>query len=136
MDGSFSFHEQDQDQEAAANARQRAEQRNSMFLQAHVIPVAGGDAQLLRVRNLSSGGLMAEGGRGLVRGAIVKIDLRGIDNIAGRVAWTTEDRIGIAFDAPIDPAEARRARPASAGTTMLLVKPSPESRRPPLRVKI
>lgn len=133
MDGSFSFHDQEQSAELAE--RQRSEQRESMFLQAHVIPVAGGDAQLLRVRNLSAGGLMAEGGRGLARGMIVKVDLRGIDNIAGRVAWTTSDRIGIAFDMPIDPAEARRARPASAGTTMLLVKTATESRRPPLRLK-
>lgn len=62
----------------------------------------------VRIRNLSSGGLMAEfAGRADI-GDAAEVDVRGIGPIAGRVAWVAEGRMGIAFDREIDPKRARK----------------------------
>lgn len=62
----------------------------------------------VRIRNLSSGGLMAEfAGRADI-GDVVDVDVRGIGWIAGRVAWLAEGRMGVAFDREIDPKRARK----------------------------
>ncbi|MFW2851344.1 PilZ domain-containing protein [Sphingomonas sp. TX0543] len=55
------------------------------------------------VRNLSPGGLMAELPRPLAPDAPVEVELAGIGWVAGRVAWQTQGRAGIAFDREIDP---------------------------------
>ena len=62
----------------------------------------------VRVRNLSPGGLMAELPVPIAADAAVEIDLRGVGRIAGRVAWQTLGRAGIAFDQEIDPHLARK----------------------------
>lgn len=63
----------------------------------------------VRVRNLSSGGLMAEFDQPVAIGTAVQIDLRGIGAVDGRVAWTTQGRVGIALDREIDPTAARKS---------------------------
>lgn len=60
-------------------------------------------ATRVRVRNLSSGGLMAEHWTRYQRGTSVEIELHGAGVVAGTIAWALEGRIGIAFDEPIDP---------------------------------
>lgn len=57
---------------------------------------------LVRVRNLSTGGLMAELPHPLQPDSTVEIKLNGIGWVAGRVVWQTEGRSGIAFDAPVN----------------------------------
>lgn len=69
----------------------------------------------VRIRNLSAGGLMAEAPLRVLRGERVEINLRSIGWITGHVAWVTEGRIGIAFDHPINPKDARN----SVGSTDL-----------------
>ncbi len=62
----------------------------------------------VRIRNLSSGGLMAEyAGRADI-GDAAEVDVRGVGLVAGRVAWVAEGRMGIAFDQEIDPKKARK----------------------------
>lgn len=88
-------------------ATQRNNSRDSLFLVAK-LTVTGLPAEQVRVRNLSAGGLMAEYPSPIEPGTTVLIDLRGIGEIRGRIAWATDGRIGIAFDNPIDPLKARK----------------------------
>ncbi len=62
----------------------------------------------VRIRNLSAGGLMAEPNTTVTNGQRVRIELRNVGMVAGRVAWANNRQFGIAFDAPIDPKIVRR----------------------------
>ncbi len=78
----------------------------------------------VRVRNLSAGGLMAEGGLPVSRGQVVWVNLRNIGWVEGSVAWLQDNRFGIAFREEIDPRIARAPIVAGEGT--------PRFVRPPL----
>ncbi len=78
----------------------------------------------IRVRNLSSGGLMAEGAFNVQRGQLVWTSLRNIGWVEGSVAWVQDSRFGIAFREDIDPRVARA--PLAGGET------TPRHVRPPL----
>ena len=93
----------------------RARKRDSLFLSAR-LTLAGGTTHDVRVRNLSEGGLMAEYDASVEPGAAVTLDLRGVGEVTGRIAWCTHGRIGIAFDHPIDPARARKRVGNGTGT--------------------
>lgn len=89
-------------------ARDRNEARDSLFLMADFRIVGRPTVQHVRVRNLSSGGLMAEYPSGLPQGMAVELDVRGIGSVRGRVAWSAAGRVGISFDYQIDPLVARK----------------------------
>ena len=82
--------------------------RDSLFLMAQLRSPALREVFDVRIRNLSAGGLMADFARPLDRDTPVEVDVRGIGWVAGRIAWCTEGRTGIAFDKPIDPRLARK----------------------------
>ncbi|WP_245832868.1 PilZ domain-containing protein [Sphingomonas mucosissima] len=85
--------------------------RDSLSLSAR-LKVAGSEVEAtVRVRNLSSGGLMAELPEPVTPDSVVQIELGGLGWISGRVAWQVEGRAGIAFDKPIDPQLARKPVP-------------------------
>lgn len=88
-------------------AIQRNNSRDSLFLSAK-LTVTGLPPEQVRVRNLSAGGLMAEYPSPIEPGTTVLVDLRGVGEIRGRIAWATDGRIGIAFETPIDPLRARK----------------------------
>ena len=93
----------------------RARKRDSLFLSAR-LTLAGARATYdVRVRNLSAGGLMAEYEPPVAPGTAVTLDMRGLGEMTGHVAWCTDGRIGIALDHPIDPARART--PVGPGKT-------------------
>jgi len=104
--------------------------RDSLFLMAK-IKVEGDTSGLehrVKVRNLSSGGMMAEGDIKVARGAIVSVELRNIGWVEGSVAWRQDSRFGIAFLEEIDPRNARaqmQADPTDIDT--------PRFVRPPLK---
>ena len=102
-------------------AAKRTKVRDSLFLAADLC-IEGHPLAHVRIRNLSSGGLMAEYAHPVEIGRALKIDLRGIGKIAGQVAWTAAGRLGVAFDSPIDPLQARK--PVSA------IKASPTKDKP------
>lgn len=78
-------------------------QRDSLFLMAE-LRVEGDDAgHRVRVRNLSAGGMMAEGGPAVLRGARVAVNLRNVGIVDGTVMWVQDNRFGIAFAREIDP---------------------------------
>lgn len=86
----------------------RGMDRDSLFLKAILRFSSSKDENEVRVRNLSAGGLMAEAPLQVARGERVEINLRSIGWITGYVAWVTDGRVGIAFDHPINPKDARK----------------------------
>lgn len=102
-------------------ASKRASVRDSLLLVAN-FRVEGGEDEQVRVRNLSAGGLMAEYAVGLERGCPVEVEVRGVGWVRGTIAWSTDGRVGIAFDHEIDPLAARK--PVGGGSnTPSYVKP-------------
>lgn len=89
------------------DASQRNGSRDSLLLTAQLRTSDGIDITV-RVRNLSSGGLMAEYSQPVAIGTPVDVEVRGVGWIKGRIAWTAEGRIGIAFMDEIDPMAARK----------------------------
>ena len=59
------------------------------------------------MRNLSPGGVMVDCGVLREPGSLVRLEMPGLGTVAGKVAWCTAGRMGIAFDTPIDPALVR-----------------------------
>ena len=86
----------------------RGTDRDSLLLKAVLRFPASMNEGEVRIRNLSSGGLMAEAAMRASRGEVVEINLKNIGWITGKVAWVAESRFGIAFDYPIDPKAARQ----------------------------
>lgn len=77
--------------------------RDSLFMMADLrLDGQDGDYRV-RVRNLSAGGMMAEGSVRVANGMRVDIRLRHVGWVAGTVAWIQDSRFGIAFVEPIDP---------------------------------
>ncbi len=77
--------------------------RDSLFLLAEIRLEGSASEFRVKVRNLSAGGMMAEGAVPVVPGNRLKISLRNIGWIDGCVAWVQENRFGIAFDLEINP---------------------------------
>lgn len=98
--------------------------RDSLFVLADLRIDGMVGEQRIRVRNLSAGGLMAEGSFPVQRGQQIWISLRNIGWVEGTVAWLQDNRFGIAFREEIDPRLARA--PIVAGDS------TPRYVRPPM----
>lgn len=81
--------------------------RDSLFLLAELRLDGAKTEFRVKVRNLSAGGMMAEGRVPVVPGNRLQISLRNIGWVDGAVAWVQENRFGIAFDHEINPKLAR-----------------------------
>jgi hypothetical protein len=101
--------------------------RDSLFVLAELRIDGVEGEQRIRVRNLSSGGLMADGAARIQRGQMVWVNLRHLGWTEGAVAWIQENRCGIAFREEIDPRLVRA--PVSDGSDSAhLVRP-PQSQQ-------
>ena len=81
--------------------------RDSLFIMASM-KVEGLDGEFrIKVRNLSSGGMMGEGSVRVPRGAVVWVNIRNVGWAEGSVAWVQDTRFGVAFREEIDPKVAR-----------------------------
>ena len=88
--------------------------RDSMFVLARLRDANGGEHNV-RIRNLSSGGVMAEGTIRIQRGDAISLELRNIGWVDGNVAWVADTRFGIAFCETVDPKAVRgMSAPANA----------------------
>ena len=81
--------------------------RDSLFLLAPLKVDGQQQVHQVKVRNLSAGGMMAEGNLKVMRGALVEVELRNIGPVEGTIAWQHDNRFGIAFVTEIDPRKAR-----------------------------
>lgn len=86
----------------------RRDARDSVFLNAMVRAAHGEAAGIVRVRNISSSGLMADGPIIFDAGDELDVDLRNIGTVRGRVVWASSGRFGMIFDRMIDPMLARK----------------------------
>lgn len=103
------------DSEEQSTAK-RGNNRDSLLVKATLRFPTSGDEGEVRVRNISSGGLMAEAPLRAPRGEVVEVKLRNVGWVSGKVAWVAESRFGIAFDYPIDP-KATHASVGAGGTS-------------------
>ena len=104
--------------------------RDSLFVMAD-LRVEGTDGESrVRVRNLSSGGLMAEGGPRVSRGQSVSLNLKNIGWVDGSIAWVQGNRCGIAFCEEIDPKTVRECQPAEV-PAYLVRRPASSLTAPP-----
>lgn len=76
--------------------------RESMFLMADLRLDGQDETHRVKVRNLSNGGMMAEGAVRALPGAPVTVSLRNIGWVDGTVAWVQDTRFGIAFRTEVD----------------------------------
>ena len=83
--------------------------RDSLFLMAEVRVEGDSAGHRVKVRNLSAGGMMAEGDVSVTRGARVTVELRNVSGVEGSVAWVQDNRFGVAFAREIDPKAPRTA---------------------------
>jgi hypothetical protein len=81
--------------------------RDSLFLMAQLRLEGEDTSYQVKVRNLSPGGMMAEGDVRVLRGVVVSVELRNIGWVEGSVAWIQENRFGIAFGEEIDAKKVR-----------------------------
>jgi hypothetical protein len=87
---------------------QREKSRESIFLGA-TLHYEGAKAPVTtRVRNISAGGMMVDTTVAYAKGHRVVAEVKGIGEVNGAVAWSTDNRIGIVFDQPIDPKMTRQ----------------------------
>lgn len=96
------------DFESPASRGLRSESRDSLFLHAQLGVLGGVSLETVRVRNLSPSGMMAESTTIFAIGTKVRIELRGIQSVSGRIVWVTDGRMGILFDKEVDPKRVRR----------------------------
>ena len=94
------------DEEVAALSR--GADRDSLFMQAGLMLPGTPDPVVVRVRNLSPGGMLAEAKLKITQGTTVEVDLRNVGPVPGRVIWAGEGKFGIAFDRLVDPQAVRR----------------------------
>lgn len=98
-----------------SNVETRQVGRDSLFLLAQVRVDGQDSSARVKVRNLSAGGMMAEGDVRVLRGARVQVELRNIGWVEGSVAWKQDNRFGIAFVDEIDPKVVRAPVATIAG---------------------
>ena len=96
----------DMDDDGSGSHRTRS--RDSLFLMAQMRLGVETSVQDVRVRNLSEGGLMLEVAKPLPIGTLVTLEVRGLGEVRGNVAWYAEGRAGVALETPIDPKKARK----------------------------
>lgn len=77
--------------------------RDSLFVLSDLRVDGAGEVHRVKVRNLSEGGMMAEGAAPVQRGDKVSVELRNVGKVDGVVAWLQGDRFGVAFAETIDP---------------------------------
>ena len=104
------------------DADHRHDGRDSFFLLADVRRLGEAEEYRAKIRNLSAGGLMAEGDMRVIRGQKIEVALRNLGWVQGAVAWVQDNRFGVAFLNEIDPKLARS--PLTVGdSTPRYVKP-------------
>ncbi|HET9812080.1 MAG TPA: PilZ domain-containing protein [Sphingomicrobium sp.] len=82
-------------------AERRSDERVSAMLRVGKLIHASGEQQLLKVKNLSAGGLMAIVGRPPEVGEHVDVELSS-QKIPSSVVWIRDDMIGLKFDQNVD----------------------------------
>lgn len=114
--------------------QKRGKSRESIFLGAQMLYAGAAAPVTARIRNISSGGMMVDTPKTMQIGLTVNAVIKNIGEVSGKVAWSTENRVGIAFDTLIDPKNARlQIKPDNSTVRYNPVKPT--DRRPGLAIR-
>ena len=116
------------------HAEYRRDGRDSLLLRATLHVVGEHGSVPIRIRNLSSTGLMADSQVSYDEGAFVEVELRGIGIVAGEIVWVRDGRMGITFAETIDPMRARKPVVGKADEHLRKVVDLGKIRRPGLRI--
>jgi hypothetical protein len=103
-------------------------ERDSLFVMADLRVEGASEEQRVKVRNLSAGGMMAEGDVKVQPGVAVEVNIRNIGWVDGSVAWVQDNRFGIAFRDEIDPKVARAPITSGQAAPRFLRTPVPRPR--------
>lgn len=87
---------------------QESRARDSLFLLADLTLEDTGERHKVKVRNLSSGGMMVESDLEVEQGQRIVVDLRNIGPVRGQIAWARSEKFGVAFDRQVNPKLARK----------------------------
>ena len=116
-------------------AQHRGKLRESIFLGAVINLGDEVQSHNVRVRNISSGGMMIDLAGPQPKGLVVVAEMKGVGQVSGHIAWSTENRAGVVFDRTVDPKLARHT-PAPAPVAPLYGKIAvAEARRPGLGIR-
>lgn len=106
----------------------RSQRLTTLLMVGRLIDPSGD--HLCRVRNLSTGGMMVETTAPLAIGTAVRVELRNLNQVDGKVVWTRNQRAGIQFDtaqevatllhAPEDTGQRPRSPRLTASCSILL----------------
>lgn len=99
---------------------QESRARDSLFLLSELTLEDSGERHKVKVRNLSSGGMMVESDLEVMQGQRIMIDLRNIGPVRGQIAWVRNAKFGVAFDRSINPKLARKPVGATQETPRFL----------------
>lgn len=119
---------------AEGDQGKRQDKRDSLFLSA-AVAIGGEQPFTTRVRNLSVGGMMIDVATDLEPGTPVIVDLRGIGEVRGRIAWSSPGRAGVAFDREVDPRLARATSNGPKSVTPDYIRNIERKRRTGLAVR-
>ena len=92
----------------------RTDERMSPMLRVGKLIDSAGDQQLIRIKNMSAGGVMAIVTRLPAVGDAVQVELSS-QKIPATVAWTREDVVGVKFDQNVDLGELLAGRKPRLG---------------------
>jgi PilZ domain len=120
--------DQPEGQEEALVPRDKS--RASIFLGAVICFGEERTCRNVRVRNISSGGMMIDIVGPLEKGLSVVAEMKGIGEVRGRIVWSTENRAGVAFNREVNPALARNT-PSAAPAAPAYAKPLLDHTRRP-----
>ncbi len=113
----------------------RDKSRESIFLGAVVHVGDEKQSRNVRVRNISSGGMMIDLPGPQPRGLLVVAEMKGIGEVRGQIVWSTDNRVGIAFEKMVDPKLARHT-PAPSPAAPAYARPIiDQARRPGLGIR-
>lgn len=132
MDTAFTQSQADGQDEALIP---RDKSRASIFLGAVVCFGEERHCRNVRVRNISSGGMMIDIVGPLEKGLSVVAEMKGIGEVRGRIVWSTENRAGVAFDREVNPALARHTPPSAPSAPSYAKPVLDHSRRPGLSTR-
>jgi PilZ domain len=113
----------------------RDKSRESIFLGAVVHIGDEKQSRNVRVRNISSGGMMIDLPGPQPRGLLVVAEMKGIGEVRGQIVWSTENRAGIAFEKVVDPKLARHTPPPAPPMPTYSRPAMDQTRRPGLAIR-
>lgn len=117
----------DTDPAAAKRPEVEREHRYSVLLAGSIRKAHAGNSMPIKVRNISSCGLMCECAYPPRIDDLVEIELPRLGHVTGHIRWAAKGKLGIAFDGPIDPT---LAWVKAAKSEVLFELPTMDTRRP------